>query len=168
MQLIVLLTVALQESTERCECYSLRASSPFLKFRGSREKWHESRTRKEMQVHSLTVRFAWHSKWRACSQATSVMGNITVWREPSRWVRLGNQAEGKLGWRKRDGTREPAYKLKRSPVVSLTFRSLTSWVVPLRSERALRRYMLRSLSHDTKKCDTHVYSSFFQPLIRRK
>ena len=23
-------------------------------------------------------------------------------------------------------------------------------------------------SHDTKKCDTHVYTSFFQPLIRRK
>ena len=29
-------------------------------------------------------------------------------------------------------------------------------------------YMLRSLSHDTKKGDTHVYTSFFQPLIRRK
>ena len=28
--------------------------------------------------------------------------------------------------------------------------------------------MLRSLSHDTKKCDTHVYTSFFQQLIRQK
>ena len=28
--------------------------------------------------------------------------------------------------------------------------------------------MPRSLSHDTKKCDTHVYTSFFQPLIRQK
>ena len=27
---------------------------------------------------------------------------------------------------------------------------------------------LRSLSHDTKKCDTHVCNSFYQPLIRRK
>ena len=25
-----------------------------------------------------------------------------------------------------------------------------------------------SLSHDTKKCDAYVYTSFFQPLIRRK
>ena len=25
-----------------------------------------------------------------------------------------------------------------------------------------------SLSHDTKKCDTHVYTSFFQPVIRQK
>ena len=29
-------------------------------------------------------------------------------------------------------------------------------------------YMLGSLSHDTKKCDTLVYTSFFQPPIRRK
>jgi len=28
--------------------------------------------------------------------------------------------------------------------------------------------LLRSLSHDTRKCDTYVYTSFFQPLIRRK
>ena len=28
--------------------------------------------------------------------------------------------------------------------------------------------MPRSLSHDTKKCDSHVYTSFFQPLTRRK
>ena len=35
---------------------------------------------------------------------------------------------------------------------------LTSYVVPLRSET----------SADTKKCDTHVYTLFFQPLIRQK
>ena len=29
-------------------------------------------------------------------------------------------------------------------------------------------YIFRSLSHDTKKCDTLVYTSFFQPPIRRK
>ena len=29
-------------------------------------------------------------------------------------------------------------------------------------------YMLRSLSRRTKKYDMHVYTSFFQPLIRRK
>ena len=29
-------------------------------------------------------------------------------------------------------------------------------------------YMLRSLSNDTKKCDTQGYTSFFQPLIRWK
>ena len=34
----------------------------------------------------------------------------------------------------------------------------------LEAKRALRMDMLRSLSHDTKKCDTHVYL----PLIRRK
>ena len=28
--------------------------------------------------------------------------------------------------------------------------------------------MLHSLSHDPKKCDTHVYAASFQPLIRRK
>ena len=28
--------------------------------------------------------------------------------------------------------------------------------------------MLRSLSHDTKKCDTHVHTSFLQPPIRLK
>ena len=36
------------------------------------------------------------------------------------------------------------------------------------SLRALHMYMLRSLSHGTKKCDKHVYTLFFQPLIRRK
>ena len=101
MQLIVLLTVALQESTERCECYSLRAISPFLKFGGSCEKWHESRTRKEMRVRSLTARFAWHSKWRACSQATGVMGNITVWREPSRWGQTRKSSRGNIGVKKK-------------------------------------------------------------------
>ena len=29
-------------------------------------------------------------------------------------------------------------------------------------------YRPRSFSHDTKKCDTHVYISLFQPVVRRK
>ena len=47
-------------------------------------------------------------------------------------------------------------------------RSIRYRVMSFRYEvkRALRMYMLRSLSNDTKKCDTHVYTSFFQPLIR--
>ena len=36
------------------------------------------------------------------------------------------------------------------------------------TKRALRMYMLCSLSLDKKKRDTYVNASFFQPLIRRK
>ena len=86
MQLIVLLTVALQESTERREYYSLRASSPFLKFWGSREKSHESRIRKEMLVRSLTARRL-RVLWGILQSGESLQGG----------VRLGNEAEGKLG-----------------------------------------------------------------------
>ena len=35
---------------------------------------------------------------RTCSQATGVMGNITVWREPSRW---GQTKRGKIGVKKK-------------------------------------------------------------------
>ena len=42
--------------------------------------------------------------------------------------------------------------------------SLTSYVPLL----APHMYIPRSLSHDKKKCDTHVFTSFIQPWIRRK
>ena len=34
--------------------------------------------------------------------------------------------------------------------------------------RSAKKRNERSLSHETKKCDAYVYTSFFQPLIRRK
>ena len=47
---------------------------------------------------------------------------------------------------------------------------LTSYDIPLRSELSagdMHMYMLSSLSHERKKCVTHVYTSLFQPLVRR-
>ena len=77
MQLMVLLTVALQESTERREYYSLRASSPFLKFGGSREKSHESRIRKEMLVRSLTARRL-RVLWGILQSGGSLQGEVRL------------------------------------------------------------------------------------------
>ena len=34
--------------------------------------------------------------------------------------------------------------------------------------RSAKKRKEPSLSHDTKKCDTHVYTSFFQPVIWQK
>ena len=55
----------------------------------------------------------------------------------------------------------------RLRVLSLTSLSPTSYVDPQEAKRAVRMYMLCPLNHDIRRCDTHVYTSFFQPLIRR-
>ena len=102
MQLMVLLTVALQESTERREYYSLRASSPFFKI------WGESR---EVTLEPHSKRDA--SAFSHSSQATSVMGNITVWREPSRWGQTRKLSRGKIGGKKKGWDKRTVYRLKR-------------------------------------------------------
>ena len=70
--------------------------------------------------------------------------------------------------------REPVEREKRQPAEIMgrgkngrfTYESFRWRLISFRweAERALRIYMPRSLSHDTKKCVTRV----FQPLIRRK
>lgn len=67
-----------------------------------------------------------------------------------------------LACRRLDG--DQSFRLR---VFSLTSFSPTSRFAD-ETKRSLDTNLPRSFSHDTKKCDTLVYNSFFRPLIRRK
>ena len=53
-------------------------------------------------------------------------------------------------------------------VISLTSRSQTSYAIPLRSETSTAQAYASFSQSCYKKSGTHVYTSFFQLLIRRK